>query len=476
MRRIAAMMAAVLVPVALVATAGATDIREAALRAREDREAALREARDARARILADRDSLTTAVTAAEAEAATLADELAAMEGRIASLEQRRERLADAWAQRELEFREISGVARVAARDLDGILRQSLLTAIAPKRLDRLQPVLREGYFPDIDDLSLMAHLFLDEAGRSGEVALHEPFAFVDRSGASVEGAVLTLGTFLAAYRIEGEVGFLRYAPGDRRLFAIAALPPRGVRSTLRDYFEGESETVPFDISGGAALRQFTERSSLAEQLRAGGPIVWPILAIALAALVIVVERLITLQRVRGDTDRIMGRVNELAAGGDWEGCQRFLAEQGGKNWPVVRVISAGMTARQEDRETLESTLQEAILREMPHLERFLSVLAIFGAVAPLLGLLGTVTGMIDTFRVITVHGTGDPKMMSGGISEALITTELGLAVAIPIMLLHTFLSRRVDHIVGDMEEKAIGLVNTIQKERRLNGTDRPRG
>jgi biopolymer transport protein ExbB len=110
--------------------------------------------------------------------------------------------------------------------------------------------------------------------------------------------------------------------------------------------------------------------------------------------------------------------------------------------------------------------LTEAILRELPRLERGLSMLAIFGAVAPLLGLLGTVTGMIDTFRVITLFGTGDPKLMSGGISEALITTEIGLAVAIPIMLLYTFLRRKVDGIVGEMEEKAVGLSNIILKER----------
>jgi biopolymer transport protein ExbB len=83
-----------------------------------------------------------------------------------------------------------------------------------------------------------------------------------------------------------------------------------------------------------------------------------------------------------------------------------------------------------------------------------------------LLGLLGTVTGMIDTFRVITLYGTGDPKLMSGGISEALVTTEVGLAVAIPVMLLHTLLSRRVDHLVGDMEEKAVALSNAILKRR----------
>jgi biopolymer transport protein ExbB len=129
-------------------------------------------------------------------------------------------------------------------------------------------------------------------------------------------------------------------------------------------------------------------------------------------------------------------------------------------------VIKAGLAARQEDRETLESTLQEAILHELPTVQRGIAMLAVLGAVAPLLGLLGTVTGMIDTFRVITLFGTSDPKLMSGGISEALVTTELGLAVAIPIMLCHTWLSRRSDHLIGDMEEKAVQLTNVIRKRR----------
>jgi biopolymer transport protein ExbB len=139
----------------------------------------------------------------------------------------------------------------------------------------------------------------------------------------------------------------------------------------------------------------------------------------------------------------------------------------------VISVMRAGLAGRRQDREEHESILREAILRELPGLERFLSILAVLGAVAPLLGLLGTVTGMIDTFRAITLHGTGDPRMLSGGISEALITTELGLMVAIPIMILHTILSRRVDHIVAEMEEKAVTLTNIVQQEHRQNGSVR---
>jgi biopolymer transport protein ExbB len=114
----------------------------------------------------------------------------------------------------------------------------------------------------------------------------------------------------------------------------------------------------------------------------------------------------------------------------------------------------------------MENALQEAILREIPSMERFLSTLGMLAAIAPLLGLLGTVTGMIDTFHVITLHGTGDPRLMSGGISEALITTMLGLSVAIPLMLAHTLFNRAVERNIGELEEKAVALVNLVHKSR----------
>ena len=135
------------------------------------------------------------------------------------------------------------------------------------------------------------------------------------------------------------------------------------------------------------------------------------------------------------------------------------------KKGPVFRVLAAGLGARKAARDVLESVLEEAILKELPRLEKFLPTLQVLAAIAPLLGLLGTVTGMINTFQVITVYGAGDPRMMSGGISEALITTKLGLTVAIPIILLHTWFARRVDAIIGDMEEKSVSLSIALQKD-----------
>jgi len=116
-------------------------------------------------------------------------------------------------------------------------------------------------------------------------------------------------------------------------------------------------------------------------------------------------------------------------------------------------VLKAGLECRDMSRTDMENALQEAILNEIPSMERFLSTLGMLAAIAPLLGLLGTVTGMINTFHVINYYGTGDPRMMSGGISEALVTTMLGLSVAIPIMLVHTLLTRKVENTIAQMED-----------------------
>jgi biopolymer transport protein ExbB len=456
--------------VLLFTSAFAEDMREAARKAEKDRADALLRAEEIEERILADRDKLIAEVERLEAEERVLEDEVARLERQVADYELSLERLEDRWARRELDFKEVSGNVRVVARDLEAMLQQTPMTALDPGRLDVVQPLLEQGYFPDIDDISAMAEVFFSEIRLAGEVGMVEA-QYVGRDGEDHSGTVLTLGRFTTAYRENGEIGFLNYSPDGRRFYAMSALPSRRVQGQIKNYMEGKSETVPIDLSGGAALRQITHKTSLTEQLRAGGPIVYPILAIAVAALVIVINKIIFLGKVRRNTGKYMTRVNRLAAEGNWEECEAIVRRHKGEHSPVNHVIEAGLTARCEDRETQESILQEAILREIPRLERGLSPLAIFGAVAPLLGLLGTVTGMIETFRVITLFGTGDPKLMSGGISEALVTTELGLAVAIPIMLLHTFLQRRVDHIIGEMEEKAVSLTNIMQKERKQNGS-----
>lgn len=454
-----------IVLIVLAVPAAGQDIREAARQAAADRAAAQAEALLAEEAIVADQEKLRAEVGRLEQEQTVLEQDLRDLDQRQKEAAILREDLAEKWSGRELGFREISGNVRVAARDLESLLKASALSAGADWRLDTISPLLNTGYFPDIDDIAGMAGVFFDEIDRGGQVSLREG-EFVGRDGRQTTGKIFQLGKFTTVYQTAAETGFLVWSPEGHRLFALAELPPRSVRRALDKYLAGQSDLVPIDMSGGAALRQLTQHTDLIEQVRQGGPIIWPIFLIALAALMIVVIKIIYLNRMRGNTDRIMGEVNELAAKGDWAACDQIVAGHQGKKSPVIQVIKAGLEARNETRETLESVLQEAILHELPQVQKGIAMLAVLGAVAPLLGLLGTVTGMIDTFRVITLFGTSDPKLMSGGISEALVTTELGLAVAIPIMLVHTYLSRKSDHLIGDMEAKAVQLTNIIDKQK----------
>ena len=197
--------------------------------------------------------------------------------------------------------------------------------------------------------------------------------------------------------------------------------------------------------------------------LSAGGLLVWPIVLVGFIALILIIERFYSLSRIRGNSDRNMKRILEMILTGDWKKCRQFCTDQ--SNYPTCRIISHTLQYVGNTREIIENAFQEAFLKELPILERFLPTLGVLAAVAPLLGLLGTVTGMINTFQIITLYGTGNPRMMSGGISEALITTQLGLAVAVPIILLHHILDRRVDKIVGDMEEKGTSFALALMKK-----------
>ena len=263
---------------------------------------------------------------------------------------------------------------------------------------------------------------------------------------------MLLVGPFLGAYRTSAETGFLRFSEDTGQLFALSALPDWLVRRNLDKYFDGASDSIKLDISGGAALRQVMHTNSLLDQIKNGGLLVWPILAIAFFALIMALERTVFLKRVHDNADRLMDKVNTLARQGRWEDCEQALCSRGSGR-PVCNVLRAGLEARGETRETLESVLQEAILRELPRLDRFLPMLNMLGSVAPLLGLLGTVTGMITTFDVISLFGTGNAKAMAGGISEALITTQSGLLAATPGLFMSVFLSRRAAKLEDLMQE-----------------------
>ncbi len=173
------------------------------------------------------------------------------------------------------------------------------------------------------------------------------------------------------------------------------------------------------------------------------------IIAIALIGLLIVIERFIALSLTESKVNR------------------QLKSKQPGNN-PLGRIMQVYECNPDVDTETLELKLDEAILKELPALQRWLGLLALLAAIAPLLGLLGTVTGIIGTFQSITLYGTADPKLMSGGISQALVTTVMGLVVAIPILLCHGFLASRSDNLINVLDEKSKAFVALLAEINRI--------
>ena len=196
------------------------------------------------------------------------------------------------------------------------------------------------------------------------------------------------------------------------------------------------------------------------ELVRAGGPFMWPIILCSIIAAAIVFERLWTLQERRVLPPDLTRRVWQLVDAGQVSDKVIAALEQ---NSPMGRLLAAGLTHHHRSREVLRERLEDAGRHVVHDLERFLNTLGTIAGVSPLLGLLGTVTGIIKAFNAISVGGMGDPRLLSGGISEALVTTAAGLCVAIPSLICYRYLRGRVDQIVVQMEKDATNFADALE-------------
>ncbi len=428
-------------------------------KAKEEKERALEEAKQTRERILKDRKTLTDAIKRLEKEIRRLRKEQESFKSKLQELKKKEEELSKRRDEEEADIQELIAIIRSNAKDLKELLNKSLQTAFLKTRKQTLDPIISKLEFPGMEDIQKMVELLFQEIELSGQVRIVNG-NFIDRSGKETKGEILLIGNFEAAYRKGKETGFLLYSEASNRLFALSKLPPRGIVKKINEYMDGRSEAVPIDISKGGAIRQLTHRLSLIEQIPKGGPIVIPIIFIGAVAFVLILERSIYLFLKDLNSDRLIDEFMLCLSERQFDRCIKLCERESKK--PVFRVLLSGIKAMDKEREEIENILQEAILGEIPSLERFLSTISMIAEISPLLGLLGTVTGIINTFHVITFYGTGDPRMMSSGISEALVTTMLGLMVAIPVMFCHTLLSRKVESIISKMEKSAVSLVNIL--------------
>jgi biopolymer transport protein ExbB len=217
---------------------------------------------------------------------------------------------------------------------------------------------------------------------------------------------------------------------------------------------------MPFDPSGGDAIKIEQTRETLWEHIKTGGPVMVPILGIALAALIVAIIKFIELSAVKVASNADLATILSGVNSGNQDAALKHASSIRG---PFGELLSAGVKHSSDSKELLEEVLYERMLNVQPKFEKMLPFIALTAGSAPLLGLLGTVTGMINTFKLITVFGTGDARSLSSGISEALVTTEFGLYVAIPSLLLHAVLNRKAKGLVGRMEQLSVGFINGLR-------------
>lgn len=252
---------------------------------------------------------------------------------------------------------------------------------------------------------------------------------------------------------------------------------PDGVRKTLRESVLGlasgnrEMALVPMDVlltkATGEGFTTKTRNSMWTDfkhEFEGGGWVMYPIFGLGLVGIFIILFKTVVFLSRDQRSKRLAARVQSLAAEGRLEEAKQACRRSKGS---VGRVLLAALENSDGPREDAEARAHEVMLHEAPVLEKFITTMNILAAAAPLVGLLGTVTGMVTLFDVITVHGTGNPKLMAGGISEALIATKWGLGTAIPLLIAYNLLDNWAVRVTTNMEKYAARLINTLYLSRR---------
>ena len=339
---------------------------------------------------------------------------------------------------------EMFGVVRQVAGDLNVLLADSLTSAEIPTRKADLAKLSAAKALPNIQELEDLWFSLQQEMTINGQISQFES-SVLNPKGENTRVQVTRIGAFNAL----SDQGYLVYDPELKTLQQLIRQPDTAKQA--KKYLTSTQDVATFslDPSRGALLTMSLETPDLLERIQQGALVGYIILIIGAIGLGIAGWRLFALEN-------IAKRVR-------WQ--QKNVTTPSADN-PLGRVLlSYQQIAKPVNLDALEAKMDEAVLKELPALESGQTILKLFAAIAPLLGLLGTVTGMIVTFQAITNFGTGDPKLMAGGISQALVTTVQGLVVAIPLLLAHNWVASRGKYIMQLLDEQSAGLIaETLEK------------
>ena len=337
-------------------------------------------------------------------------------------------------------LKELFGVLQTVAGDTQGRFASSLTSIEYPDREgflvelgSKMASATELAQIEDIERLWYEMQREINESGKTTRFAA----TVQEADGDEVETEVTRVGLF----NIVSENGYLKYEDG--KILELLKQPPGKYTGSASDMASEAGEHVEFgvDVTRGGILGLLVQSETLLEQVDHGGIVGYAIIALGVIGLLIALVRLVALS---SDSRKVSAQLKRDSASTDN---------------PLGRVLAAYESNQNADTDTVELKLSEAALKEMPGLTKGLLIIKVISVVAPLMGLLGTVTGMIKTFQVITLYGAGDPKLMAGGISQALVTTVLGLVVAIPMVLLHTIVSGQSKKIINILQSQSAGLV-----------------
>ncbi len=364
--------------------------------------------------------------------------------------------------QRTGQLGEVFGVVKEQSAELSQQLQASLVGAEFSGRAQSLS-FASDKAVPTMAQLQTLWFQLQHEMTHSGTISRFNA-EVADTDGRIETQPVVRVGTFNA---ISSKGEFLDWQPERQQLSVLAGQPESSHQQQAAEFFTavssgdkgavggvGSSQHLLVDISSGQLLELIGQKPGLLDQIRQGGSVGYIILALGVMGLLTAIYKLVRLNLVRHKITR------------------QLKAEQPSDDNPLGRVLLACQQKLQQIKDkpvtsetlsdSLNSTLDEALLKELPALESGQSMLKLLAAAAPLLGLLGTVTGMIGTFQSITLFGTSDPKLMAGGISQALITTVFGLVVAIPMLFSHGLLSSQSRALLMILQEKSLAQLNQL--------------
>jgi len=273
--------------------------------------------------------------------------------------------------------------------------------------------------------------------------------------GEAVDGKIVDVGR-VAKYGVGPQGGGV-LAPAGAGQFKVWDGQTRSTADQLIDNLAPANIDVFLYDNAEKGMEKQDEKS-FEDDVRAGGMVGEVIIALGVAGLLLIGLRIVMLSRAGSNLTKLAAKVNDKVSNGDVAGALESCKKQASA---ASKVIAATLRNLDRDRDHIEDVISETILHESSRIDRFGSAILVIAAISPLLGLLGTVTGMISTFDIITEFGTGDPKLLSSGISEALLTTKFGLVVAIPMLLVGNLLSSWAKQIKNDLEQAALHMINT---------------